>query len=134
MQEFNYYHAELSKGMVGPLNYYRTTKFRHDDELGKFMVFLFITSSINIIYKCCINVGLSADLRSDLPFLLIWGTKDPTAIPFAITSSRKYISRYQDIALEGRGHWLMVEAKDDITESVVKWLEGLTSNRRFERL
>ena len=35
MQEFNYYHAELSKGMVGPLNYYRTAKFRFDEELGK---------------------------------------------------------------------------------------------------
>jgi hypothetical protein len=36
MQEFNYYHAEFSKGeMVGPLNYYRTTKLRYDEELGK---------------------------------------------------------------------------------------------------
>jgi hypothetical protein len=36
MQEFNYYHAEFSKGeMVGPFNYYRTTRFRYDEELGK---------------------------------------------------------------------------------------------------
>lgn len=35
-KEFNYYHAEFSKGeMVGPLNYYRTTRFRYDEELGK---------------------------------------------------------------------------------------------------
>lgn len=82
------------------------------------------------------NAGLPTDLRSDLLFLFIWGTKDPTALPFAITKSRKYISRYQDIALEGRGHWLMVEAKDEITESIVNWLEGLTSTRsqRLEKL
>jgi soluble epoxide hydrolase/lipid-phosphate phosphatase len=73
-----------------------------------------------------LHAGLSADLRSDLPYLLIWGTKDPTALPFAITKSRNYIPRYQDIALEGRGHWLMVEAKDEITESIIKWLEGLS--------
>jgi len=105
-EEFNYYHSELSKGMFGPLNYYRTSKFRHDEELE-----------------------LSANLRSDLPFLFIWGTKDPTATPFVINKSRKFITRYQDIALEGRGHWLMVEAKDEITENIIKWLEGLTSTR-----
>jgi len=103
-QEFNYYHAEFSKGeMVGPLNYYRTSRFRYDEELG-----------------------LSVNLRPDLPYLFIWGTKDTTALPFAITKSREYIPRYQDIALEGRRHWLMVEAKHEITESIVKWLEGLS--------
>jgi len=103
-QEFNYYHAEFSKGgMVGPLNYYRTSRFRYDEELG-----------------------LSANLRPDLPYLFIWGTNDSTALPFAITKSREYIPRYQDIALEGRRHWLMVEAKDEITENILKWLEGLS--------
>jgi len=105
-QEFNYYHSELSKGMFGPLNYYRTSKFRYDEE-----------------------IGLPDELRSDIPFLFIWGTKDATALPFAIVKSKKFISRYQDIALEGRGHWLMVEAKDEITENIMKWLEGLTSTR-----
>lgn len=84
-----------------------------------------------------INVSLAqdlpADLRSDLPFLFIWGTEDATATPLVITQSRKFISRYQDIALEGRGHWLMVEAKDEITENIMKWLEGLTC-QRLEKL
>jgi soluble epoxide hydrolase/lipid-phosphate phosphatase len=35
MQEFNYYHKEFSTGMFGPLNYYRTSKFRYDEECGK---------------------------------------------------------------------------------------------------
>lgn len=36
MQELNYYHTEFSKGeMFGPLNYYRTSRFRYDEELGK---------------------------------------------------------------------------------------------------
>lgn len=77
--------------------------------------------------------NLLANLRSDLPFLFIWGTKDATAVPFVITKSKIFIPRYQDIALEGRGHWLMVEAKDEITDNIMKWLEGLTS-QHLERL
>jgi hypothetical protein len=33
-KELQYYYSELGKGMHGPLNYYRTSKFRHDEELG----------------------------------------------------------------------------------------------------
>ncbi|KAF8204646.1 Alpha/Beta hydrolase protein [Pholiota molesta] len=90
-KELEYYHSELKKGMVGPLNYYRTTKFRHDEELA---------------------YGLDAHMREDLPALFIWGTKDKTAI--------------QDVALEGRGHWIMVEAKDEVTDIIGNWLENLT--------
>lgn len=85
--------------------------------------------SVYQIYKRCTAHDLPADFRPDLPFLFIWGTKDSVATPFLIDKSRKFISRYQDIALEGRGHWLMVEAKDEITENIAKWLEGLTSTR-----
>ena len=83
--------------------------------------------------KLLLHAGLSGHLRSDLPYLLIWGTNDPTALPFAITKSREYIPRFQDIAVDGRGHWLTIEAKDEITESIVKWLEGL-SFRSLEKL
>ena len=82
-----------------------------------------LPSSINIY---CTDAGLAADIRSDLPYLLIWGTSDATAFPFLITKSREYIPKYQDIALEGRGHWLLVEAKDEITENIMKWLDGLS--------
>jgi len=102
-KEFNHYHTELSKGMSGPLNYYRTSKLRHEEE-----------------------IGLPTELRKDLPFIHIWGTKDPATLPLAIANSKKFISKYQDITLEGKGHWLMVEAKDEITESILKWLDGLT--------
>ena len=58
----------------------------------------------------------------------MWGTKDQTAAPAVIEKSRKFIPRYQDIALEGRGHWLMVEAKEEVTDTIANWLESLTSN------
>ena len=75
---------------------------------------------------------MPANLPANLPVLFIWGTKDVTAIPLVINKSRKFISNLQDVALEGRGHWLMVEAKDEITERVGSWLQGLTSQPKYE--
>ncbi|EEB96011.1 hypothetical protein MPER_04928, partial [Moniliophthora perniciosa FA553] len=95
---------ELSKGMNGPLNYYRTAQFRHQEELA---------------------ANLPSNLRPDLPVLFIWGTLDKTTTKMMISKAHKFIPRLQDVALEGRGHWLMVEAKDEITERVMGWLEGL---------
>jgi soluble epoxide hydrolase/lipid-phosphate phosphatase len=78
--------------------------------------------------------GLPANLRPDLPFLFLWGTRDSTATPFVIAKSSKFIPRYQAVALEGRGHWLMVEAKDEITNTIINWLEGLTSSKHATKL
>ena len=89
-----------------------------------------LPSSIN---KCYTDAGLAAGLRPDLPYFLIWGNKDVTALPLIIAKSKEYIPRYQDVTLEGRGHWLMVEAKDEVTESIIKWLEGL-SFQHLEKL
>lgn len=56
----------------------------------------------------------------------MWGTADSTVAPAAVQKSRKFISQLQDVAFEGRGHWLMVEAKDEITYKVLDWLRDLT--------
>ncbi|KAL9713099.1 hypothetical protein Ac2012v2_004340 [Leucoagaricus gongylophorus] len=103
-QELDYYVQVLSKGMNGPLNYYRTTKRRHEEELA---------------------AGLPSNLRPDLPVLFIWGTKDVTATPAAIRNAGKFVPRLQDITLEERGHWIMVEAKDEVTRRISDWLKGL---------
>ena len=47
--------------------------------------------------------GLPANLRPDLPFLFLWGTRDSTVIPSVIAKSSKFISKYQGVALEGKG-------------------------------
>ena len=41
-----YYLDVLGKGMNGPLNYYRTAKFRHDEELGKLTHFYINVTSL----------------------------------------------------------------------------------------
>ncbi|KAG6861576.1 hypothetical protein C0995_014872 [Termitomyces sp. Mi166 len=106
-QEFQIYLDVLSKGgMNGPLNYYRTSKHRYEEEK---------------------RAGLPTNLSPHLPVLFMWGTADPTTASSVIHKSRKFISRLQDVAFEGRGHWLMVEAKDQITDRVLSWLQDLTS-------
>ncbi|KAF8329017.1 epoxide hydrolase [Amanita rubescens] len=104
-QERSFYLGHLAKGMEGPLNYTRTYKARYNEEKD-----------------------LPANLNPDLPVLFIWGTQDLTTTSFLITKSHKFIPRLQDVALESIGHWVMVEAKDEVTEIVASWLKRLTSS------
>ncbi|KAG6884826.1 hypothetical protein C0993_007999 [Termitomyces sp. T159_Od127] len=105
-KEFQVYLDVLGKGgMTGPLNYYRTSKHRHEEEE---------------------RAGLPAKLSPNLPVLFMWGTADSTVAPAAVQNARKFIAQLQDVAFEGRGHWLMVEAKDEITNKVISWLRDLT--------
>lgn len=64
-------------------------------------------------------------LRADLPVLFLWGTADPTATPVQVAKSHKFIPRLQEIALQDKGHWLMVEARDEVTDMVASWLMEL---------
>jgi soluble epoxide hydrolase / lipid-phosphate phosphatase len=57
--------------------------------------------------------------------LTIWGKKDASAIPAGFSNARKFIRNLQVISLEDIGHWLLVEAKDQVTEQVSSWLSGL---------
>jgi len=102
-KERRFYLDHLAKGMEGPLNYARTYKARYDEERD-----------------------LPSNLNPNLPVLFIWGTLDRTTTSFLIKKSHKFIPRLQDVALEGKGHWIMVEAKDEVTEIIASWLQRLT--------
>lgn len=101
-EEQQYYVQEFRKGMHGPTNYYRTTRLRFDEE-----------ETARLPYK----------LPDDLSVLLLWGTKDRSTPPQAVAASRKFVPRLQDVALEGCGHWLMIEAPDIVTTRVLEWLQ-----------
>jgi len=73
--------------------------------------------------------GLSAHFPADLPVLFIYGTADPTVVQSVVENSKKFIPRYQLVAVEGKGHWLMVDSKDVITNRVAEWLECLRAGR-----
>jgi len=108
--------------MNGPLNYYRTTKRRHEEELGEWYKFWWYSVIWSWSY---LAAGLPSNLRPDLPVLFIWGTKDVTATPAAIRNAGNFVPRLQDITLEERVHWIMVEAKDEVTRRISDWLKGL---------
>jgi len=106
-EELQYYLRQFKENMLGPLSYYRTTKIRYEEEKA---------------------AQLPSAFRPDLPVLCLWGTADLTSIPVAIRRAHKFVPQLQDIALEGKGHWLMVEAQEFVTEKVPQWLNSLMSN------
>jgi len=73
--------------------------------------------------------GISSHFPADLPVLFIYGTADPTVVRGVVENSKKFIPRYQLVAVEGKGHWLMVDSKDIITNRVAEWLECLRAGR-----
>ncbi|KAJ3808309.1 epoxide hydrolase [Lentinula aff. lateritia] len=108
-QELDFYNRVFQQGMNGPLNYYRTAFHRHEEELA---------------------AKLSPNLPPDLPVLFIWGTRDTTTTSSLIHKAHKFIPRLQDLALEEKGHWILVEARDTITEKIAQWLEDLAMEAR----
>lgn len=38
---------------------------------------------------------------------------------------RKFVPSIEVVELAGKGHWLMVEAREEITSKVIEWVEAL---------
>jgi soluble epoxide hydrolase/lipid-phosphate phosphatase len=101
-KELEYYVSNFGqKGMIGPLSYYRTTKFRFEEER---------------------DAALPSKLRADLPVLFMYGTEDVTCPPQAARNSEKFIDQLKVVPLSGIGHWVMVEASQAVTEEILQWL------------
>lgn len=64
-------------------------------------------------------------MPTDLPVLHIWGTKDSSATPSGISKMRELTTRLKVIELENVGHWIMVQAKDEVSGAVLEWLSQL---------
>ena len=120
--------------MRGPTNYYRTTKLRFDEEQGAYICFL--PCSVFITFPSATAANLPISLPADLSVLLLWGTKDRSAPPQAVAASSKFVPRLQDVAMEGGGHWLMLEKPEIVTVKVLEWLDaqGIKGKRRGAKL
>ena len=66
--------------------------------------------------------------RSDLPVLLIIGRDDPTSNQAALGTTKRLIPQVQIELIEGVGHWVMVECRDHINESIPKFLQANLPN------
>ncbi|KAI0057544.1 alpha/beta-hydrolase [Artomyces pyxidatus] len=102
-EELGYIHSQMMS-IKGPLSYYRTLQFRYEEEKA---------------------ANLPDSLRADLPVLLIWGLKDATASPAALKRAKQCVPRLTTVPLERVGHWVMLEAKEKVTDTVLLWLEEL---------
>ncbi|KAI0774517.1 alpha/beta-hydrolase [Fomes fomentarius] len=112
-QEFDHYVSQFGQGMNGPLNYYRTTALRFEEEKdGK----------------------LLRAPRSDLPVLLIIGKDDPTSNQGAIELTKKLIPQVQVELIDGVGHWVMVESRDYINESIPRFLQNALASEVHTKL
>ncbi|KAH7923650.1 alpha/beta-hydrolase [Leucogyrophana mollusca] len=103
-KELDYYVSQYSRGILGPLSYYRTTKVRYEEER---------------------TGSLPASLGAKFPVLCCYGTQDETCPPSSLRNAHKFIPQIRDLALEGAGHWVMLEARDAVTEEIIRWVESL---------
>lgn len=65
---------------------------------------------------------LAGHLPAGLPVLHIWGGKDLSATPGVLSKMRETISVFEEIELPDKGHWIMAEAKEEVTSAVLGWL------------
>jgi soluble epoxide hydrolase/lipid-phosphate phosphatase len=107
-KDLQYYESQFKRGIHGPLSYYRTSKIRYEEEQA---------------------AKLSSNFPSDLPVLFLYGTADRTCPQHLIPKSHEYIPLLQVEALEGYGHWLMVEAKDSVATKTLEWLNEVLKIR-----
>ncbi|KAI6040381.1 Alpha/Beta hydrolase protein [Pisolithus marmoratus] len=103
-KEIAYYVSNYKRGMIGPLSYYRTTQIRFEEELA---------------------ASLPSKPRLTVPVIFIGGTDDKTCPQNAIETQRALIDKITVVRLEGKGHWLMLEAPETITSEILFWLKGL---------
>jgi len=116
--------------MNGPLSYYRTTTIRFEEEQGQyhFCIHLSVLGIADLL-----GAELPGHLPATLPVLHIWGGKDPTATTATVLPRmRETIPKLEEIALPGKGHWIMAQAREEVTGAVLRWLmtQGLQPRSR----
>jgi soluble epoxide hydrolase/lipid-phosphate phosphatase len=79
------------------------------------------------ITEAFVAARLPDHLPAGLPVLYIWGAKDPTARPGAVSMMREMIAGLEVIELPDQGHWIMAGAKEELTRTVLRWLANWDS-------
>ncbi|KAH8831138.1 alpha/beta-hydrolase [Flagelloscypha sp. PMI_526] len=100
-EEFDYYKATLASKMTGPLNYYRTTLPRSEEDQELAATFTGIPAS--------------------LPVLWVGGDKDPVASPKAVEAMKALIANLEVVWLSNKGHWITAEAGDVVAKKVLEF-------------
>lgn len=65
---------------------------------------------------------LPGHLPAGLPVLHIWGAKDPSATPGVVPRMKEMIARLEVLELPDQRHWIMAQAKEEVTQAVLRWM------------
>jgi len=109
-EELEYFISQFPS-LHGPLAYYRTSELRYDEENDP-ETGLFTGK----------EGGLKPSISSDLPVLFIRGLEDPTSAEGAKQEMLRIVPQTKLVELHS-GHWIMTEAKDEVSAEVLKWLQ-----------
>jgi soluble epoxide hydrolase / lipid-phosphate phosphatase len=63
-------------------------------------------------------------LPDNIPWLFMYGSKDVACVPQLVTKTKSLIPQLKVVNMEGMGHWLQAEAKDDVVKEVVELVES----------
>lgn len=107
--------------MEGPLNYYRTTKLRYEEEKGK-SVHLTSTKKIPERGKSVLDSGLPL-----IPRMFIYGSSDRSCTEQHLRIMQRFAPQVKVVRLERVAHWVMVEARDQITDLITEFVYDLTA-------
>ncbi|KAH7887343.1 alpha beta-hydrolase [Phlebopus sp. FC_14] len=108
-KDLSYYISNFKRGMTGALSYYRTTKYRFEEEQA---------------------ASLPSRLHPDLPVLFMFGTKDVTCPPSVVSNLPTLVDKLKVVPMPGVGHWVMLQAPDSVTTEVLVWLEAVGLGHR----
>jgi len=60
----------------------------------------------------------------------MFGTKDPTCPTGYVERMPMLVKNLSVVALLDKGHWVLVEAKDEVTNGVLRWLASPTKGEK----
>jgi pimeloyl-ACP methyl ester carboxylesterase len=72
-----------------------------------------------------IAAQLGATLPASLPVLFVYGVHDGTCPQKFVKRMPSLIPNLKIVALQNKGHWILLEAKDETTREVLEFLDGL---------
>lgn len=60
----------------------------------------------------------------------MFGTKDPTCPSSYVERMPMLVKNLSIVPLVNKGHWVLVEAKDEVTNAVLRWLASPTKGEK----
>lgn len=120
-QELKYYITQ-NASFRGPLNYYRTTRIRFDEEKGEPTCDVKIYSQRGLTLLEIPAGDLPMTYAVEIPVIFLRGTADSTSPEVAVGLIEKLLPQTKVINYEGSGHWLMYQEKENVVKDILSWL------------